>query len=67
MSYCDFIQTKLKAQKSAKKYKFGEGKQIFLGPILLRISILHNMVVTERVDVFHAIVQFLIKPDLLNK
>lgn len=65
--YFDFFGTKLKLQEGSNKHKFTVVRQISLGTVLLRILILHNKIITEKVDVVHGNNPFLVGFVLLNK
>lgn len=61
------MSIKLNLQKSANKYSFAEENIICLGSMFLRIPTLHKFGITERVNVPHANISFLVGLDLLDK
>lgn len=65
--YCKIMGSSLKMKSSNNKYRFGENKQVSLGPTALRKRFQHNMIVTRRIDVVHASAPVLIGLDLLDK
>lgn len=56
-----------KREQNNHIYKFGTGHQYALGLITIRIPILENMAISERIDVIKANVSFLLNFGLIEK
>lgn len=59
--------TEIRLLKNSDRYRFGEDKEIYLGSFEIRTSILQNLAITEKVNIVHENVIFLIGLDLLDK
>lgn len=66
-AYCCFMGVKFKPKSNNHLFRFGSDRQPSLRSITIRVPIMHNMVLTEWVDVVKSDFLFLIGLDHLDK
>lgn len=65
--YCLFMDVMVKLIKNNGRYRFRNDRQLLLGSIVMRISRMNNIVLTEQLDVVTTNIPFLIVLYLLHK
>lgn len=66
-AYCRFVGAKFKLEGSNNSYSFGGDRQHSFGSINIRIPILSNVIISERIDGMKAKFLFLLGLELLGK